>query len=85
MKFLIWICKSCGSKYAALPKDAKCPKCGAVKNFDVEEIELVVTKDEEKFLQMLKSTPDGFAKAWGYMLYGTFKAIETIGRVGETK
>jgi len=30
---------------------------------------------EEEYLERLKACPDGFAKAWGYMMYGAMVAI----------
>ena len=35
---------------------------------------------EEEFLKKLKEAPDGFAKAWGYALYGAMKALEVASR-----
>jgi len=31
---------------------------------------------EEEFLKKLREAPDGFAKVWGYLMYGCMKAFE---------
>ncbi len=33
---------------------------------------------EEQFLKKLKASPDGPAKAIIYLMYGAFKALETV-------
>lgn len=35
----------------------------------------LVLTDEEEFLKELEDAPDGFPKAWGYMMYGALKGL----------
>jgi hypothetical protein len=35
---------------------------------------------EEEFLCKLNEAPDGFAKAWGYAMYGAMKAVKAASR-----
>lgn len=36
---------------------------------------------EEEFLKRLREAPDGFAKAWGYAMYGALKALEVASKL----
>jgi len=38
---------------------------------------------ERDFLEMLEKSPDGFAKSWGYAMYGAFKAVESMLKMRE--
>jgi hypothetical protein len=40
----------------------------------------MTSEKEKEFLERLEKAPDGMAKAFGYALYGTFKAAEVAAR-----
>jgi hypothetical protein len=40
----------------------------------------MMSEKEKEFLEQLEKAPDGVAKAFGYALYGMFKAAEVAGR-----
>ena len=33
--------------------------------------------NEEELLKKLRESPNGFPKAWAYLMYGAMKAVET--------
>lgn len=39
-----------------------------------------MSETEKEFLKKLEKAPDGFAKAWGYAMYGAMKAVEVAER-----
>jgi hypothetical protein len=43
----------------------------------------MTSEAEKEFLERLERAPDGFAKAWGYAMYGLLKACEVSVRVKE--
>jgi len=72
------VCKKCHSWQKGCPFDygdslTKIP-CEAL--IQLAKPESLIT--EKKFLEMLKTAPDGFAKSWGYTMYGAFKAVESM-------
>jgi len=74
----MFVCETCGTTFQVtlrsdLSIDGKvlrCPVCGSQKFI------FRGSKGEDEFLKKLKEAPDGFAKAWGYAMYGTMKALE---------
>jgi hypothetical protein len=38
-----------------------------------------MSQAEKEFLEKLEKAPDGFAKVWGYAMYGMLKAAEVAG------
>lgn len=69
-----WLCKQKVNKQISYSM-----QCAL--RYALGEIELtfpadLVLTNEEELLRELEDTPDGFTKAWGYMMYGALKGIK---------
>jgi len=44
---------------------------------NVEREKKAIRMNEEELLKKLRESPNGFPKAWAYLMYGAMKAVET--------